>query len=124
MKIKNGELFKAYPNLRGLSIQLGKAKVSVKTTFQLAKLINTLTTTYNDIETARVGLIQSYGVEREDKSISCLPGDENWDTFAKEFDELMAIETELEFKRVILPDVEIELDPSSIISLLTFVDIN
>ena len=117
-KITNGEIFGAYPNLEKLS----GLKLPIKVSFQLAKLINAVRQPFQDVDKVRVGLIQKYGTKKDNQMVIG-PESEKWSEFVTEFVELMAIEVELEFEKVILPETDETIETSILMPLMRFVDI-
>ena len=117
-KFTNGEIFGAYPNLEKLS----ELKLPVKVSFQLAKLINAVRQPYLDVDKVRVGLVQKYGT-KEGSQLIMKPESEGWPEFVTEFGELMAIEVELEFEKVIIPETDELIETSILMPLMRFVDI-
>ena len=121
----NAEIFGAFPSLD----KVAQLKLPVKTSFAVAKLVQSLSPAYQAIETVRNSLIQKYAIVHKDekgkdeRAPSIKQTDDNWPQFAAEFGELLALEVEVEFDKVALPDTAIEIEPATILSLMRFINI-
>jgi len=116
----NAEIFGAFPNLD----KVAQLKLPVKTSFAVAKLVQSLSPAYQAIETVRNPLIQKYAiVHKDEKQPTIRPNDDNWPQFAAEFGELLALEVEVEFDKVVLPDVPLEVEPATLLPLMRFLNI-
>lgn len=103
MKLKNSEIWEAYPKL----VELSRVKLPVKTSLKVAKLANKLRQPFSIIDGERNKLVQKYGTQdKETKLLSVQPDNENAPAFFKEFNELMEIEwdEDFELERVRLPE--------------------
>lgn len=103
MELKNGEIWKAYPQLAELS----KIKLPVKCSLGVATLANKLSQPYTVIEGERVKLVRKYGKEDETtKQLSISVEDENWMAFIKDLEELLDTQwgEEIKFEKIILPE--------------------
>jgi len=103
MKLKNGEIWKAYPKL----VELSKVKLPIKPSIAVAKLVNKLQQPYAVVDGERGKLVSKYGKEDEKtKQTSISVQDENWEVFIKELDEMFDMEwdDEIQFNKVKLPE--------------------
>lgn len=121
MKVKNGDIWQAREPLQGLL----KEAWPVKTAYWLAKLARKIGEHHRDIDQTRVKLIQQYGTANEQGSIEVKAGDENWERFAAEFNELMDVEVELEnIDKIVLPNAEgVAVTPAAMLLLEPFVEV-
>lgn len=100
MKLDNGEIWGANGALQRL-IQM---PFSVKTSYQLAKLVKKLTPQLEVIDEVRNSLIRKYG-KREGRQLAVSPNDEeNFPKFTEEWDQLMEEEIEIAIEPVQLPE--------------------
>uniref|UniRef100_A0A6H2A0L9 Uncharacterized protein n=1 Tax=viral metagenome TaxID=1070528 RepID=A0A6H2A0L9_9ZZZZ len=108
MKLLNGEIFEAKPQLDKL---LGK-ELPVKVAYGLAKMANKLNVEFQTIELVRNGLIKKYGEADKDNpmQISVKQDGENFQKFVAEFTELMNQEVEVVIEKVKLP-IEVDGKP-------------
>jgi len=103
MKLKNGEIWRAYPKLAELS----KVKLPIKPSLAVAKLVNKLQQPYAVVDGERGKLVSKYGKEDEKtKQISINVESENWVVFIKELDEMFNMEwdDDIKFDKVKLPE--------------------
>jgi len=103
MKLKNGEIWKAYPKL----VELSKVKLPVKSSLAVAKLANKLQRPYAVVDGERGKLVSKYGKENEEtKQTSIGVENENWAVFIKELDEMFDMEwdDDIQFNKVKLPE--------------------
>ncbi len=103
MKLKNQEIWMAYPNL----LKLSQFKFPVKTGLQIGYLVSKLDAPYKVIEQERRKLVNLYGkvVKGTDQTNVDLKSPEAGD-FSREFGELLMQEwpDEFEFERIKLPE--------------------
>ncbi len=120
MKLTNGEIFNARVPLQ----QLTANRFPVKTSLALVKLTQKLIEFLMPIEQVRQGLIKTYGkpIPENPQQTSVKPGDENWDKFLAELNELMSQEVEVVVEIVTLPET-LEIEPAIIMALEKFITI-
>lgn len=120
MKLTNGEILNAKMPLQ----QLVANKFPVRTSLALVQLVQKLNEVMVPVEEVRSGLIKTYGKPIPDKpgQAGVQPGDENWEKFLAEFNELMEQEVEIVFEPVALPDT-LEIEPTILMALEKFVKI-
>jgi len=121
MELKNGEIFSAVGAIRELVTKEWPVRVSLA----LKKLIQELNDPYVRIDEVRNGLVEKYGTAGEGGNISIAPGDDNWEAFVKDANELFAESTEVEFEKVELPmevnGEDVVLTPAALETMETFV---
>ena len=103
MKLKNGEIWRAYPQL----VELSKVKLPVKPSIGVAKLANKLQQPYVVVDGERGKLVAKYGKENEEgRGISIGVESENWAVFIQELDEMFDMEwdEDIKFDKVKLPE--------------------
>jgi len=110
MKLKNQDIWMAYPNL----IKLSQIKFPVKTGLQIAYIVSKLEAPYKIIEQERRKLVNLYGkaVKGTDKTSVDLASAEAGD-FSREFGVLLiqSWPDELEFEKIRLPEkVDVKCD--------------
>lgn len=106
-KIQNGTIFSTREPLAKLLKEAFPVSVSVG----LITLGKALTVAYQIIEEARQGIIKKYGDQLPDGGLELVspndpdgrPMSKNWPQFVAEYNELMAAETEIDFKKVKIP---------------------
>ena len=118
MKLTNGEIL----NARVPFQQLVANKFPVKTSLALVKLILKLNELMVPVEDVRRGLVKTYGkpVPEHPQQARISPGDEGWDKFQAEFEELMSQEVEVVFGKVELPET-LEIELSVLMALEKFI---
>lgn len=94
MKLTNGTIYNATKALQ----KLKETPLPIKTSYKISKNAKTLLQKTSFIEEQRVSLVKKYGVESEEGMISVTP--ENAEMFAEEYNELMAIEEEVDIQMV------------------------
>ena len=103
MKLKNGEIWRAYPKL----VELSKVKLPIKPSLAVAKLTNKLQRPYAVVDGERGKLVSKYGKEDEKtKQTSISVESESWADFIKELDEMFEMEwdEDIQFSKVKLPE--------------------
>ena len=120
MKLTNAEIFNAKEPLR----QLGNCKLPVVASLALVKLGTKIMEHLKPIEQVRDGLIKTHGSVNPEipGAIAINPGDENWEKFVVEYDELMAQEVEIVITKVALP-ATLEIEPAVLMALEKFITI-
>ena len=120
MKLTNGEIFNAKVPLQ----QLVANKFPVKTSLALVKLVQKLNEFLIPVEQVRSGLVKTYGKpdSKNPNQARVSPGDEGWEKFLSEFEELMSQEVEVVFDVVTLPDT-LEIEPATLMALDKFVKV-
>jgi len=120
VKLTNGEILNAKVPLQ----QLTANKFPVKTSLALVKLVQKLNEFLDPVEQVRSGLVKSYGKPNPEnpQQAQVKPGDENWEKFLAEFNELMSQEVEVVIDKVELPDT-LEIEPAVLMALEKFVKI-
>jgi len=116
-QVSNAEVLAAFPKLGEVS----QLKLPVKSSFGVARLVNSLNSAYQPIIKVRDDLIRKYGTETK-AGFTIKPGDKNWSEYAAEFSELLVLEVEIEFEKVTLPDA-IEVEPATLLPLMRFLNI-
>ena len=133
MKVTNGDIFTAREPLTKIMEQ----KFPVMVSYKLAKMMSKLNGQYKVIEDVRNGLIKKYGEKDEKGNIQVKPDGPNWTVFIGDFNELMALETEIVFEKVKLPekvaavcdkcshnmDRPLEIEPKTLMALDKFVEV-
>ena len=114
MQLTNGEIFNAKEPLA----QLAKQQFPVKTSLALVKLIQELNTHLAPLEEVRNKLVMTYGTQdpKTPTAYNVTPGDEKWEEFAQQLNELFAMEVELKTEPVTLPDT-LEIAPATILAI-------
>ena len=103
MKLKNGEIWRAYPKL----IELSRVKLPIKPSIAVAKLANKLQRPYAVVDGERGKLVAKYGKEDEEtRQTSISVESESWADFIKELDEMFDMEwdDDIQFSKVKLPE--------------------
>ena len=103
MKLKNGEIWRAFPKL----VELSKVKLPIKPSLAVAKLANKLQRPYAVVDGERGKLVAKYGKEDEKtKQTSISVESESWADFIKELDEMFDMEwdDDIQFSKVKLPE--------------------
>jgi len=120
LKLTIAEIF----NAREPMNELAKAKLPVKSSLSLLKLIRKLEEHYEPADKVKLGLVQTYGhpVENQPGNFSCGPADKGWPKFCEEFGELVSQEVEVVFEPVKLPDT-LEISPFTLMALEKFITI-
>lgn len=123
MLLSNGEIWQARDALKELVVK----PWPVKTAYWLARLSRRLSEPAADIEQVKNMLIIKYGQSDANGRTEIRPGSDSWETFVKEFNELMATETEVDFAPVQLPvqlpDSDITITPATLMALDAFVEV-
>ena len=127
MKVKNGEIANSVESLNILS----GMELPVKTSLQVAKLVNKLGGPVKEINSVRQGLIKKYGItfeKNEDGSTAIKSEVEgNVLKFVTEIEELAILETEIVVDKIKLPtEVDgksLEIKPSVLVTLEKFIDV-
>mgnify|MGYP001612550155 CR=1 FL=1 len=83
--------------------ELEMLNVPARVGIYIQRLVKKLVTAYNEIESARVKLVNSLGVKQEDGRTILHPDSPNWDKFVSEFNDLLAETTDIDTSKVILP---------------------
>ena len=125
MKVKNSEIWNAKEPLQTIS----ELKFPVKTSLQMARLINKIQEEYQIIDQVRIGLIRKHGEKDEIGNITVVgPNDSqnrkmspNWNKFAEEFSVLMDQDTEIVFDKIKLPET-LEIESSILVNLEKFIE--
>lgn len=118
MKVTNGEVWAAKEPLQALLSE----RWPVKTAYWLAKLARKLNEQHATVEAVRVQLIKRYGEANDQGQTVVRQDGENWAAFARAFEELMALEVEIDAEPVALPDAEgVMLTPETLMALEPFV---
>ncbi len=100
MKLKNGEIWSAYPRL----LELSKVKLPVMASLKVAQLVNKLTQPYSVIEGERVKLVTQHGVRNEETKQTSVPPEKLMDYF-KDWSELSeTLYEDISFDKVKLPE--------------------
>jgi len=120
VKLTNGEILNAKMPLQ----QLVANKFPVKTSLALVKLVQKLNEILGPVEEVRMGLVKTYGkpIPENPQQARVSPGDEGWDEFQSEFEELMAQEVEVVIDKVELPET-LEIEPSVLMALEKFIKV-
>ena len=127
MKVKNGEIANSVESLNILS----GMELPVKTSLQVAKLVNKLSVPVQEINSVRQGLVKKYGItfeKNEDGSTAIKSEVEgNVLKFVTEIEELAILETEIVVDKIKLPtEVDgksLEIKPSVLVTLEKFIDV-
>ncbi len=99
MRVSNGDVFQAREPLQRL---LGE-KFPMKTAIALRDFKRKLAEKWDVIEDIRLGLVKEYG-ETDDKGQTTVKqGTEKWDKFVTEFNDLMAMDCEIDGNKVVVP---------------------
>jgi len=101
MKLTNGEIYGAV-NALG---QLADKELPVKVSYWLARLANKLDGAFKSIDKVRNALVTKHGAPNPENrgAIELKPGDENWEKFLVDYNELMIQEEDVDFEPVKLP---------------------
>ncbi len=117
MKLTNGELFGSKEAFGRLLTQ----DLPVKYSFPIVKLVKKLNDDFAAIEEQRNGLVQKYG-ETSDGQVTVQPNGKNFGEFVVEFSELMQMESEVEFDKLLIPD-HITISGQDLAALEPFIDV-
>ena len=151
MQLKNAEILAANESLAKLMEQ----KFPIRVSFDLAKLATKLRDPMKNIEDVKNGLVKTYGeenrveaqlpkkdakgeVEKDADGNPILEDNPKFAEFLKEFEELLALEVEVVFKQVKLPekiaatcdkcshnmDKMLEIEPAILVALDKFVTVD
>lgn len=101
MKVKNGDILQIKPVLEA-ALALPADQLSTKGKYWLARLGRVLSGPLNDIEAARVKLVQQHGVKTE--TGYTVPPGEAFRAFGADFREVMDIETDVNWSPVTLTE--------------------
>jgi len=114
---------------------LSGMKLPVMISLQVAKLASKLSEPTRVIEDVRLGLVNKYGQTQESGEVAVIfpndplgrPTSLDWQNFAKEFEELMSAETEIDAEKIKLPQEidgkPLQIEPSILIALEKFIDV-
>lgn len=124
LQVLNGDIFTAKEPL----LKLMAKELPVRTSFELARLANTLNGHLQAIDTVRNQLVKKYGqpVPEHPGSFQVPPDGEEYGKFIAEMNGLFSLAVDLAAEKVILPasmDSSLAIEPSVLMSLLKFVDI-
>ena len=133
MKVTNGEIM----SCKGALEELVKVKLPVRSSLQAAKFANKVSVKLKAIDEVRQGLIKTYGTKDDKGQTSVKPETPGWESFVKEFNELMEIEEEFVFEKIRIPekvtgtcdsckhnmDVTLQIEPSILMALERFVEV-
>jgi hypothetical protein len=118
MKVTNLDIWQAREPLQTLL----EERWPVKTAYWLAKLARKLNEQRATIEAVRVKLVKQYGEQDERGQMQVKPDSPLWAAFACEFNDLLALEVEIDGEAVALPEVEgLTLKPETLLVLEPFV---
>lgn len=139
--VSNGVIFTAKDALAALL----KEKFPVDVSVGLITLNKVIFPQYQIIEEVRQGLIKQYGDPMPNGGIGLVgpndpdkkPKSVNWDAFIKDVNELFNKETEITFKKVVLPrkvtvrcdkcghvvEKPLEIEPDTLMKLETFIEV-
>ena len=118
MQLTNGEIFSAREPL----LTLMQQKFPVLISYGLAKLAKKLNEQLVIIEDVRHGLIKKYGTTNEIGQIVVQEDSKDFSKFVEEFNELMALATEIVVEKVKLPET-LEIEPAVLMALEKFVEV-
>lgn len=100
---------------------LSSKELPLKTSYKLAKVIRQVNEELALFDEQRLKLCRKYGVLSEKDNTYSVPPDK-MPEFGKEYAELLAIDVELDFEKVHLPDT-ISIKPIDLVALYDFVEI-
>ncbi|KKL74540.1 hypothetical protein LCGC14_2063870 [marine sediment metagenome] len=133
MKVTNGEIF----DIRKPLSELATQKMPVQTSMAVLKLRELIKPAATLVEEMRTKLIQEYGDEGPEgmsvKPTILIPDPEHegrlieavnpkWEPFVKDFEEVRAVEVELDFQPIHLRS-NVELSPAALMTLEKFVEV-
>ncbi len=98
MQVTNGDIWQA----RGPLQEVLAVKWPIKTAYWLGKLGQEIDRHYGLLDQMRVKLVQQYGTEGNGQ-FTISPESPEWVQFATEMNELMMIQVEIPYERIILP---------------------
>lgn len=124
MKLTNREVFESREPLQTLLTE----KFPVKVSYALAKLTGHLNVHLKAIEDVRGSLVRQYGSASVLGQITVVPGSADYEEFAKKFNELMAVEVEIDYEpHIVLPaqvgGKPVEVTPGVLLALEKFITI-
>lgn len=134
MKLTNGEIYNAFTRIPALGVY----RLPVATSMAVAKLSYALKGHAEAIDKVKKELIARHdkviGPDAKEEVQELVPGHPNWKEFEKDYLELMAIECDLNFEAVKLPqtvkvlaegkliDMPFDPEPNALIPLFKFVE--
>ena len=127
MKITNGEIYNALvakpPELSPLEKLLAE-KLPVKVSYPLARLTSRMKEQLQIIEKVRQGLLKTYGEPSKENPQQIIINNtsENYSKFVTEIGELLALDIEIVFEKVMLPDT-LEIEPTVLMALDKFIKV-
>ncbi len=102
MKLRNGEVFESKDALQRL---VDRDDIPLKYAMPLMRMVKKLNEEIVLIEQKKNRLIKKYGAEdKEKQTIVVPPNTPEWDSFIKEFEELMSLEVDINITPVKLPE--------------------
>jgi len=127
MKVTNGEIFNSVESLN----KLAGMKLPVKTSLQVAKLVNKLNEPLKEIDSVRQGLVKTYGItfEPDEAGNTTIKSKDEGDVlkYVTEVNELVNLGRELVVEKIKLPtEVDgkaLEIEPSILIALEKFIEV-
>jgi hypothetical protein len=102
MKLKNGKIF----NSKKALDKIKNTSLPIKTAYKIAKITKVIDEQYNFIVTQQNEIIKKYGTE-ENGCYGIKANDyENLNKYAKDFNEVLEIEEEIEIQKISLEELE------------------
>ena len=121
--MSNNEIYQIFTNLME-QFNNGEQKFPVKINFYLQKNKNTLMGFAQEIETARLGIINNYGSPSEDNPGQYIIPPENIEIAQQELDELFALEQDVQLYKTKIDDfpADMSLTASQMEALLFMIE--
>jgi hypothetical protein len=120
MELTNNEIANAKVSLD----RLCQEKLPIQIAWELAKISNILAKPIDVFVRVRQGLFARYEIKQEQKDgqVILTSGAGRMEEFAKEFEELLDLTTEIMVAKVKLPDT-LEIEPATLVALERFVEV-
>ena len=96
MKLTLGQIYQGYPVISKIITH----DMPIRTAFSMSRMAKTINDEYTEVEAQRVKLIQKFGEKADDEKMQVKP--DKYADFAKEFNELLGEEVEVEINQISL----------------------
>lgn len=128
MKLKLGLLFNAVGNLQrpGPLSKLANAPLPIKFSFRISKVLKRVQEELSVFESKRLGLVEKYAKRNAKGEVNkreMKVDEKNMAAFQEEFNELAALETDIDFEPFKLSQLEsVELAPADVGMIMDFIE--
>jgi hypothetical protein len=124
VELTNEEIYLAKAPLETLL----KSKLPFETSYAVASLANKLRGQFKLIEDVRLSLVNTYGEQNEDGSMSVKQNSPKWPEFINGMSELFAKTINVDFVKIKLPKEvsgqEFVVEPEVLLNLYKFIEVN